>query len=130
MYSTTSIPCYKKGLKFPNVYRSTETTAWSPSYPITKAKGTLTGLTWDTQKSIGRPIANTQIYILKDNLQPVPIGVPGRITHWTVLDVCRGYFNQPELTKEKFISNPFSDEPGSRLYKTGDLLPRPPRRKY
>ncbi len=69
---------------------------------------------------IGRPIANTQIYILSSNLQPVPIGVPGEL-HIGGTGLAQGYLNCPELTAEKFIPNPFNDEPRARLYKTGDL---------
>ncbi|BAY48984.1 peptide synthetase [Scytonema sp. HK-05] len=69
---------------------------------------------------IGRPIANTQIYLLDSQGQPVPIGVPGEL-HIGGKGLARGYLNRPELSAEKFISNPFSDEPGARLYKTGDL---------
>jgi len=74
----------------------------------------------DIPPSIGRPIANTQIYILNENLQQVPIGEPGELCIGGV-GVARGYLNRPELTAEKFIPHPFSDEPGARLYKTGDL---------
>jgi len=69
---------------------------------------------------IGRPIANTQTYILGHNLQPLPVGVPGEL-HIGGVQVGRGYHNQPELTAAKFIPNPFRHEPGARLYKTGDL---------
>ncbi|TRT76023.1 MAG: amino acid adenylation domain-containing protein, partial [Microcystis sp. M_OC_Ca_00000000_S217Cul] len=83
--------------------------------------------------TIGRPIANTQIYILDSHLQPVPIGVPGEL-HIGGMGLARGYLNRPELTQEKFIPNPFEkdevipptplnkggNEP-SKLYKTGDL---------
>ncbi|MHA2405206.1 MAG: amino acid adenylation domain-containing protein [Candidatus Hermodarchaeia archaeon] len=70
---------------------------------------------------IGRPIANTNLYILDANLLPVPIGVPGEL-HIGGIQVARGYLNREELTAEKFIPDPFSDDPKSRLYKTGDLV--------
>ncbi|WP_416235761.1 amino acid adenylation domain-containing protein [Nostoc sp. UHCC 0252] len=68
---------------------------------------------------IGRPIANVEIYILDSYLQPVPVGVPGEL-HIGGAGLAKGYLNRPELTQEKFIPNPFSDESHSRLYKTGD----------
>lgn len=69
---------------------------------------------------IGRPIANTQIYILDNNMNPVPIGVPGEL-HIGGIQVGRGYLNRPELTKQKFIQDPFGNNPDNRLYKSGDL---------
>ncbi|WDD36885.1 amino acid adenylation domain-containing protein (plasmid) [Nostoc sp. UHCC 0926] len=77
--------------------------------------------------TIGRAIANTQVYILDSNLQPVPIGVPGEL-HIAGVGLAKGYLNRPDLTTEKFISNPFEEavrgacrRQGSKLYKTGDL---------
>lgn len=69
---------------------------------------------------IGRPIANTTVYVLDRHLQPVPVGVPGEI--YTGGDgLARGYLNAPELTAAKFIRNPFSSDPNDRLYRVGDL---------
>jgi amino acid adenylation domain-containing protein len=70
--------------------------------------------------AIGRPIANTYIYILDEYLLPVALGEPGEIYIGGV-GVARGYLNRPELTTEKFIADPFHDDPDARLYKTGDL---------
>jgi amino acid adenylation domain-containing protein len=69
---------------------------------------------------IGKPIWNTQLYILDKYLQPVPVGVPGEL-HIGGVNLSRGYLKQPELTAQKFIHDPFGREPGARLYKTGDL---------
>lgn len=69
---------------------------------------------------IGEPIANTQLYVLDRDLKPVPIGITGEL-HIGGVGLARGYLNRPDLTAEKFIPNPFSDRPGARLYKTGDL---------
>jgi amino acid adenylation domain-containing protein len=74
----------------------------------------------ETNVPIGRPIANTQIYILDEELQPVAIGAPGEL-HIGGIGLARGYLNQPDLTAQKFIPNPFSQQPGARLYKTGDV---------
>ena len=94
-----------------NLYGPTETTIWSSIYQVESEESLI---------FIGRPIANTQIYILDSHLQPVPIGVPGEL-HISGAGLARGYLNRPQLTLEKFIPNPFSTQTHSRLYKTGDL---------
>jgi amino acid adenylation domain-containing protein len=73
-----------------------------------------------TLPPIGKPIDNTQLYIVSENNKPAPVGVPGELYIGGV-QVARGYLNLPELTKEKFIKNPFSDDKRSRVYRTGDL---------
>jgi amino acid adenylation domain-containing protein len=98
---------------------------YGPSESHVVTAYTLTGSpeTWQKLPPIGRSIDNSQIYLLNDASQPVPIGVAGELCI-AVEDTVRGYIDRPELTKEKFIPNPFqngSESPLGRLYKTGDL---------
>ncbi|MEG4330816.1 amino acid adenylation domain-containing protein [Microcoleus sp. AT9_A2] len=97
-----------------NTYGPTEATVVATICELSAADATLREL------PIGRPIGNVQTYILDCNGQPVPTGIPGEL-HVGGAGLARGYLNRPELTAEKFIPSPFSNEPGSRLYKTGDL---------
>ena len=96
-----------------NNYGPTECTVVATSGPVPPTARA------ERPPSIGRPIANTEVYILDDHLQPVPTGEPGEL-HIVWVGLARGYLNRPALTAEKFIPNPFSAEPGARLYKTGD----------
>lgn len=96
-----------------NEYGPTEGTVWSSVYHCHSQQTR-------TQVSIGCPIPNTQIYILDSHLRPVPIGVIGEI-YISGDGLARGYLNQPALTSEKFIPNPFENSKFNRLYKTGDL---------
>jgi amino acid adenylation domain-containing protein len=73
-----------------------------------------------TSIPIGRPISNTQTYLLDRNQQPTPVGISGEL-YIGGDGLARGYFDRPELTAEKFTPNPFSERPGARLYRTGDL---------
>ncbi|MFH0340608.1 MAG: amino acid adenylation domain-containing protein, partial [Chromatiales bacterium] len=93
-----------------NLYGPTETTIWSSAERV-RANQPI---------SIGCPLANTEMYILDSALNPAPIGVPGEL-HIAGAGLARGYLNRPELTAEKFISHPFSDDPNERLYRSGDL---------
>jgi amino acid adenylation domain-containing protein len=99
-----------------NAYGPTETTVTS----ITCDLGQHSDVS-SANVSIGRPIANTTIFVLDEMRQPVPIGVPGEL-YIGGAGLARGYLNRPELTAEKFISNAFSSNPITRLYRTGDLV--------
>jgi amino acid adenylation domain-containing protein len=99
----------RSAIQFVNVYGPTECTV-----------DATVGLVNQQHPTLGFPIANVQIYLLDGNLQPVPIGVPGEL-HISGPGVARGYIGQPSKTAMCFIPNHFSDKPGQRLYKTGDL---------
>ena len=97
-----------------NGYGPTENTTFTCCQTLTSA---------DTGRSvpIGRPIANTQVYVLSDEMEPVPVGVPGELFIGGD-GLARGYLHDPAATAEKFRPNPFATAPGERLYRTGDLV--------
>jgi amino acid adenylation domain-containing protein len=98
-----------------NEYGPTETVVGCCVYTVPKGDRGLASI------PIGRPIANTQLYVLSQTLQPLPVGVPGEL-YIGGAGLARGYLKQPELTAERFVPNPFAREAGSRLYKTGDKV--------
>ncbi len=93
-----------------NMYGPTETTVWSTIFEIISESDLIL---------IGRPIANTQIYILDQNLQPVPVGVSGEI-YIGGAGLAHGYLHQSSITDERFILSPFHPNGATRIYKTGD----------
>jgi myxalamid-type nonribosomal peptide synthetase MxaA len=97
-----------------NGYGPTECTTFSTTYLVDKIDADAKSI------PIGRPISNTQIYILDARMRPLPIGVAGEI-YIGGDGLALGYLNRPELTKERFVANPFRSDMDSRLYKTGDL---------
>ncbi|HEB86841.1 MAG TPA: amino acid adenylation domain-containing protein, partial [Gammaproteobacteria bacterium] len=99
-----------------NGYGPTESTTFTCCYNIPGTCDASLG-----SIPIGRPISNTQTYVLDGQLRPVPIGVVGEL-YIGGDGLARGYLNRPELTAERFIANPLPDTPGDRLYKTGDLV--------
>jgi amino acid adenylation domain-containing protein len=101
-----------------NMYGITETTVHVTYRPITVAD-----LGESVVSPIGIPIPDLQVHILDQHLQPLPVGVPGEM-YIGGAGLGRGYLNRPDLTAERFIANPFSDQPGMRLYKSGDLARR------
>ncbi|KAK9754719.1 hypothetical protein K7432_017869 [Basidiobolus ranarum] len=107
----SSLKSLPPGLAIMNNYGSTETTILATSGQLRID---------DSQLHIGRPIANTRIYLLDPYGHPVPLGAIGEL-YIGGAGVARGYLNRPELTVERFISDPFSTAEGARMYKTGDL---------
>ena len=104
---------WSHGRQFVNAYGPTETTVCASMH---ECHGF-----YPQGPPIGRPIANFQLYVLDSGLQPVPIGVPGELCMGGV-GLARGYRNRPDLTGERLIPHPFSDQPGERLYRSGDRV--------
>jgi amino acid adenylation domain-containing protein len=102
-----------EGVSIFNQYGATECTMSSTRYRVPEALSTGMAL-------VGKPIANSEVYILDAHLRQCPIGVPGEI-HIGGVGLARGYLMSPDLTALKYIPNPFSKEAGARLYRTGDL---------
>ncbi|WP_032632603.1 AMP-binding protein, partial [Pseudomonas syringae] len=94
----------------------TETTVHVTYYPLQAADAQNAGLS-----PIGVRIPDLQLYVLDAQREPVPLGVPGEL-YVGGAGVARGYLNRPELNEQRFLINPFSEQPGARLYRTGDLV--------
>ncbi len=103
------------GTRIINGYGPTESTTFTCCYAIPR------DIPAHINLPIGKPIANTQVYVLDPQQNPVPVGIPGEL--FIAGDgLARGYVNRPNLTAEKFLPNPFSPQPDARMYKTGDLV--------
>nr|AHB82071.1 non ribosomal peptide synthetase [Jahnella sp. MSr9139] len=111
-----------RGLEVWNLYGPTETTIWSTIEHVERVERlSAPGAAPDAVCSIGRPIANTEVYVLDRHLEPTPPGIPGEL--FLAGDgVARGYLRRPGLTAERFVPDPFGDRPGARMYRTGDLV--------
>ncbi len=102
----------RRGSAVWNLYGPTETTIWSARCRLSSEKGAV---------PLGQPIANTHLLLLDGRLEPVPVGIAGEL-YIGGLGLSVGYHNQAGLTAEHFVPNPYTPEPGQRLYKTGDLV--------
>ncbi len=102
-----------------NIYGPTETTIWS-TYKLLAGNRTQTKMD-SGYEPVGRPIKNVFLYLLDNELQPVPIGAAGEVYVGGVGVAPTGYFKRPELTASKFLNDPFSNQPGARMYRTGDI---------
>jgi amino acid adenylation domain-containing protein len=99
------------GLRVLDLYGPTETTVWSTYREV---------IAGEEFSSIGRPISNTQVHVLDSHRELLPIGIPGEL-YIGGDGLARGYLNRPDLTAERFVPNPFSNDSDSKLYRTGDL---------
>ena len=95
-----------------NMYGPTETTIWSTTSPVKDIENVV---------PIGRPIANTDVYVVDSDLNLVPVGVPGELCIGGE-GVVRGYYKRPELTAERFVNDHFKNDDDARMYRTGDLV--------
>jgi len=109
------------GLEVWNLYGPTETTIWSAARRVPGADQ----ISRDDFDPIGKPIDNTQLYVLDPHSSPQPVGIPGEL-YIGGEGLARGYLNRPDLTAERYCPDPFSEQPGARLYRTGDLVRRLP----
>ena len=98
-----------------NGYGPTENTTFTCCYAVIDEEQIRTTV------PIGKPISNTQVFILDEEMAPVPVGIRGEL-YTGGMGLARGYLNRPELTAEKFVPNPFAQTPGERLYRTGDCV--------
>jgi amino acid adenylation domain-containing protein/FkbM family methyltransferase len=112
MEKTTAEQLLKISKSVWNMYGPTETTVWSSMYQVTKAPEGIA--------PIGKPIANTNIYVLDDQMALAPIGIPGHL-YIGGTGLSRGYVGRADLTAERFLPDPFSTTEGERLYHTGDM---------
>jgi amino acid adenylation domain-containing protein len=101
-----------RGKQLWNLYGPTETTIYATFHAVQGDDGA---------PPIGRPLANTQLYVLERGGQPAPVGIPGEL-YIGGIGLARGYYGQPDLTAERFVGNPFVADAATRLYRTGDLV--------